>query len=170
MQVTIATKKDIKQLVALINRAYRGEISKMGWTTEADLLAGERRTDEVSILSLMRGTEAIFLKYCNEGGPVQGCVFLQKQGNKLYLGMLSVDPLSQAKGIGKQLLLAADHFGRSHQASAIFMSVISVRTELIAWYERHGYKSTGQTKPFPTDNKLGIPTQPLEFIIMEKSL
>ena len=85
MQVTIATKKDIKQLVALINRAYRGEISKMGWTTEADLLAGERRTDEVSILSLMRGTETIFLKYCNEGGPVQGCVFLQKQGNKLYL-------------------------------------------------------------------------------------
>jgi hypothetical protein len=50
------------------------------------------------------------------------------------------------------------------------MSVISIRFELVNWYMRHGYLPTGEIKPFPSDDRLGTPTRPLEFIILEKQL
>ena len=37
-----ATPADVPALVALVNSAYRGESSRAGWTTEADLLDGQR--------------------------------------------------------------------------------------------------------------------------------
>ena len=86
----------------------------------------------------------------------------------LYLGMLTVSPLQQASGIGKQLLAAAEVYAKEKNYPKVFMNVISVRYELISWYERHGYHNTGETKPFPADDRFGIPSRPLEFIIMEK--
>ncbi|MFI5129157.1 MAG: GNAT family N-acetyltransferase, partial [Chitinophagales bacterium] len=64
----------------------------------------------------------------------------------------------------------AENYAKAHGCSCLFMKVISVRQELIAWYERKGYCKTGQTEAFPADNKFGVPTQPLEFIILEKAL
>ncbi|MBV9988450.1 MAG: GNAT family N-acetyltransferase, partial [Chitinophagaceae bacterium] len=87
-----------------------------------------------------------------------------------YLGMLTVSPALQAKGIGKQLLKAAETYAEAHGCTAITMTVISVRHELIAWYERHGYRFTGERKPFPADAAFGLPKQDLEFIVMEKPL
>jgi ribosomal protein S18 acetylase RimI-like enzyme len=85
--------------------------------------------------------------------------------------MLTVAPHLQNSGIGKQLLAAAESYARTHQCSFIVMSVISVRSELIQWYERHGYRKTGETKPFPMhDQRFGIPKQHLEFLILEKKL
>jgi ribosomal protein S18 acetylase RimI-like enzyme len=173
--ISIAQQHDIPGLVSLINSAYRGEASKKGWTTEADLLEGELRTDEESIGQLMiAGT---FLKY-TENDVLQGCVYLEKQriqlpsapNGKLYLGMLSLSPAAQAKGIGKKLLAASEKYGREKNCETIIMNVISLRHELIHWYERHGYKRTGQTKPFPVDNKFGKPVVSLEFIELEKNL
>jgi ribosomal protein S18 acetylase RimI-like enzyme len=88
----------------------------------------------------------------------------------MYLGMLSVSPFIQAKGIGRQLMNTAEDYAKNHNCSSIFMKVISIRHELIAWYERKGYKTTGETEPFPADNRFGIPVKPLEFVIMEKKL
>lgn len=170
MPVLTADTTDIPALVALMNSAYRGEASKKGWTTEADLLLGEERTDRTVLDQLMRTPGAVFLKYVNAVNTIEGCVFLQQKGKKLYLGMLSVDPEVQAKGVGKQLMTAAIETAKETGCDSIFMKVISLREELIAWYERQGYRVTGETEPFPADNRFGIPVQPLVFVIMEKKI
>ncbi len=164
-----ASEKDIPVLNILINSAYRGEGSKQGWTTEADLLGGIR-TDEASLKELMQQPNAVILKY-EEENKILGCVYLKQEDNKIYLGMLTVAPQLQNKGIGKILLAAAEEEARKRNCIAIFMSVISIRTELINWYKKRGYYDTGKTKPFPeNDPRFGIPKQPLEFIILEKDI
>ena len=100
----------------------------------------------------------------------QAVSFLKKKDRGLYLGMLTVSPLQQASGIGKQLLLASEVYAKENNCSYIFMNVLPQRLELTAWYERNGYHKTGETNPFPDDNKFGTPTQPLEFIIMKKNI
>lgn len=170
MSISRANIKDIPELVELVNSAYRGETSKKGWTTEADLLKGALRTDIPSLIALINNPEAVLLKYSDINNTIIGSVYLEKQKRGLYLGMLSVSPLLQAAGIGKQIMSAAEFYAKENNCLCIFMSVISVRHELIAWYERLGYNKTGETKPFPSDNRFGVPTQPLEFIIMEKLL
>ncbi|HET6994525.1 MAG TPA: GNAT family N-acetyltransferase [Chitinophagaceae bacterium] len=170
MPIVQATTQDIPALEGLLNNAYRGDDSKQGWTTEADLLEGDLRTDATILQQLMQTPGAVFLKYVDDDNSVKGCVFLHKKEDKLYLGMLSVSPRMQATGIGKQLMAEAERFAKGKDCSSIFMKVIGIRHELVAWYERKGYSKTGETEPFPIDNRFGKPTQPLEFIIMEKKL
>lgn len=167
MTISIAVAADIPQLNILINGAYRGEAAKKGWTTEADLLDGVR-TDETALAALLHKPGATLLCGKDEKNIIVGCVYLEKQGDTFYLGMLTVSPVMQGSGIGKLFLKAAEEFAKKEHAASITMTVISVRHELIAWYERHGYHSTGETKPFPTDPAFGIPRQPLEFIVMKK--
>jgi ribosomal protein S18 acetylase RimI-like enzyme len=170
MAISTATLQDIPALEKLVNSGYRGEASRKGWTTEADLLQGEVRTDVASLEAMLADDTAVILKHTGAAGDVSGCVYLQKQQRGLYLGMLTVSPELQGGGLGKKLLAAADEYAMQHLCPAIFMSVISVRSELIAWYQRHGYHKTGETKPFPDDDRYGKPTQPLEFIIIEKKI
>ena len=170
MSITIATKEDIPSLVSLMDNAYRGEPSTRGWASEGNLFIGNKRTDKETVAQLMEKPGAVFLKYINEQEAMEGCVFLQKKSNKLYLGMLSVSPALQAKGVGKQLLNAAEKHAHNQNCSSIYMTVITVRENLIAWYERHGYVKTGEVLPFPVDEKFGIPTQPLELLILEKNI
>ncbi|HTL09695.1 MAG TPA: GNAT family N-acetyltransferase, partial [Chitinophagaceae bacterium] len=146
-----------------------GEDAKKGWTTEADLLDGIR-TDEDALQSLMQTPGAVMLTARDTENTIAGCVYLERQAGSFYLGMLTVSPLLQAGGIGKQLLYAAEDYVRQQGYNSITMSVISVRHELIAWYQRHGYAATGDTKPFPSSPAFGIPKQPLEFIVMKKTL
>lgn len=167
--ITVAGTADAGELERLVNSAYRGNSSKKGWTTEADLLGGQR-TNEAGIREMIAEPDAVILKYISEEGSLQGCVYLKKKAGKLYLGMLTVSPELQTKGIGKQLLAAAESMAKHLFCSIIQMTVISVRKELIAWYERHGYVATGETAPFPTDPKFGLPKQSLEFIVLEKQL
>ncbi len=169
--ISIATHKDIPAIVQLANSAYRGEGSKKGWTTEADMLDGEVRIDEEAIAKMMSSPRAAILKYENNE-QLLGCVYLAPllPGNELYLGLLSVSPDAQTGGIGKQLLAGAEKYALEQGCTSITMNVISKRLELIAWYVRHGYEKTGETKPFPSDNKFGVPKEPLEFIVLEKKL
>ena len=170
MHTSPASIEDIPFLVSLINSAYRGEASKKGWTTEADLLEGELRTDIPTLTDIINKPGATILKYVGEDGNIQGFVYLHQMERGLYLGMLTVSPALQASGIGKKLLAAAEAFAKTANCPVIFMNVISVRPELIAWYERHGYSDSGERKPLPDDNRFGKPTQSLEFIIMEKKM
>jgi ribosomal protein S18 acetylase RimI-like enzyme len=164
-----ATISDIPALNILINSAYRGETSKKGWTTEEHLLGGIR-TDEANLTELFLKENATILKY-TEKNQIIGSVYLEQQDKKLYLGMLTVSPELQGCGIGKKLIQAAESFARNSKLKTISMTVISVRKELIAFYERRGYKNTGETKPFPmTEPKFGLPKQFLEFIVMEKEI
>jgi ribosomal protein S18 acetylase RimI-like enzyme len=169
ISIAAATEKHIPQITALVNAAYRGDTSKKGWTTEAHLLEGIR-TDEGSIKSMLQKKEATILICTNDKNEMLGCVYLEKQKEEMYLGMLSVDPQLQAKGIGKKLLAASEAYAANSGTTAIVMSVISVRKELIDWYLRHGYRITGDKKPFPRDPRFGIPKQFLEFIVLKKTL
>lgn len=170
MPISKATIKDIPSLLKVINAAYRGEASTKGWTTEAHLLVGALRTDEISLLELFANENAVILKYTNNDEEILGNIYLEKQKDKLYLGLFSVSPDAQSQGIGKQLLKAADDYAKEQNCSAIYMTVISARHELIAWYMRHGYKPTGESKKFQVDEKFGVPTQPLEIIVLQKAV
>ena len=153
--LTPATTTDVPALVALINSAYRGEAFTQGWTTEAHLLDGQR-TDAAALLDLLAPPEATILLGTTPAGELRGSVYLQQQADTLYLGMLSVAPDQQGHGIGKQLLQAAETHARQRAWGRLRITVISVRTELLAWYERHGYRRTGTIEPFPTDTRFGF--------------
>jgi ribosomal protein S18 acetylase RimI-like enzyme len=167
--ISTATINDILSLIKLVNSAYRGEQSKKGWTTEANLIQGDKRIDADSLTEMMAKDGAVILLY-KQQDELQGCVYLEKQAAKLYLGMLCVDPEIQGGGIGKKLLAAAEEHALKINRNAIIMSVITQRHELISWYERHGYEQTNERKPFPDDGRFGKPVEPLEFIILEKKL
>ena len=110
------------------------------------------------------------LKYV-ESGEILACVELKKEGHQLYLGMLTVKPNLQGKGIGKQLLKAAEEEAVKQQCASVFMTVISVRKELIDWYVRNGYQLTGERKPFAfNDPRFGQPKMKLEFVVLEKKM
>lgn len=165
-----AVKEDIPFIVDLLNSAYRGERSQKGWTTEAHLIAGDVRTDEADVLKVYEQPGSIILKYTNDAGEIIGTVNLQQHERGVYLGMFAVNPNVQGGGIGKQLLKAADEHAKTIGSATIYMSVISVRSELIDWYKRHGYAETGERKPFVQDNLTGTHLQPLEFLILEKQI
>ena len=168
--ISAATISDIPSLLILLNSAYRGESSKQGWTSEAHLIAGDVRTDEENLSEVINRPGSIMLKYANASGEIIGCVNLQQHDDKVYLGMLSVSPHLQGGGIGKQLLFAAEEYAKHHLFYSIYMTVISVRTELIDWYKRHGYLDTGKRKAFREDGLTGKHLQPLEFMVLEKKL
>lgn len=159
----------VDELVSLVNSAYRGEDSKKGWTTEADLIEGTLRIDVPSIKEIIQKTGATILT-CSNGNSLLGCVNLQKEAAGMYLGMLSVSPAAQGLGIGKKLLEASESYAKDAGCHFIFMTVIDVRYELISWYERHGYARTGEKKPFPTDETFGKPRQPLVFDVLKKNI
>ena len=168
--ITIATIADSLSIKNLLNIAYRGEASKQGWTTEAHLIAGDQRTDDAGLENVMQQPGSVFLKYSNEDQQISGCVNLQKHQHKIYLGMFSVSPELQGSGIGKKILQASEEYAIRVECTAIYMSVISLRTELINWYQRHGYSDTGERKPFIEDAVTGKHLQPLEFMTLEKPL
>ena len=158
-----ATPADVPQMVDIINSVYRGEHSKQGWTTEADLIAGEIRTDEADIAQLMAQPTTTFLTAKHPEVGLVGTVFLSKKDNgKLYLGMLSVHLDWQAAGIGRKMLRAAEELALALGCTAVFMQVIPMRDELMAWYYRNGYQPTGERKPFDCDPRFGVPRVPLK--------
>ena len=169
MAITRAKLSDVPELVALVNSAYRGEGAKQGWTTEADLIDGTR-TDINSLTEELSDPSVTMLKNTDDDGKITGCVFLEKRSEKLYLGMLTVSPTLQAKGLGKQLLQAAEDFGREHGLKFMTMTVITKREELIAFYERRGYAKTGEVISLDIPEHNGIVKEPLEMYKLEKPL
>ena len=158
VRIRQADASDIPALLPLIEGAYRGEGSRRGWTTEADLLAGQR-TDAAMLAEILADPRQSILM-AEVQGAVAGCVLAAGRNDGVgYLGMLSVDPTRQAGGIGKVLVRAAEsavieRFG----ARRMEMQVFWQRDSLIAWYERMGYRRTGETRPFPMDDpRLGLP-------------
>lgn len=167
--ITIATLEDVSELNKLINSGYRGEFSKKGWTTEANILEGSR-TNEAELKEIIGANENTLLKF-TEGNQIIGCVLLVEKEQQLYLGMLTVSPMLQNSGIGKKLLQQAEVHAQALGLPKIVMTVISMRTELIDWYKRHGYIDTGDREPFPvSDIHISIVEQPLEFIVLEKKI
>ena len=169
MKLATATPADAARLTAFVNAAYRDEEARQGWTTEADLLDGQR-IDEPGMRELLAAPQAAMLLCRGADDELLGCFYAETRGPKLLLSMLAVQPAGQNRGVGRFLLQAAEDHGRRHGCTVSKMTVISVRTELLAYYERRGYRRTGATKPFPTDPRYGIPKQPLELLVLQKPL
>lgn len=167
-----AMTEDIPALHRLIESAYRGDSAKRGWTHEADLLDGQR-TDQAALTAIVNDPDQVILASA-DGDKIIGCVQLSRVDDTLaYLGMLTVDPDIQSTGLGKKLLEASESFCRENwNAAAIEMTVIRQRSELIAYYERRGYRKTGENRPFPHgDTRFGKPkTLALEFLVLRKDI
>ncbi len=167
--ITKATLEDISALNKLINSAYRGESSKKGWTTEADLLVGSRTTEK-ELIEIIEDKKNTILKF-TENNQILGCVLLIEKKDLLYLGMLTVAPELQNSGIGKKLLQYAEMHASKLGLSKMGMTVITVREELISWYKRHGYEDTVAREPFPVSDVFSQTTnEPLEFMVLEKRI
>ena len=166
--INSATGADLSAITVLLNSAYRGETSKEGWTHEEHLIDGEVRTNEETLQQLIEQENSILLKYTNEEQQIIGCVNLQQHADRIYLGMLSVSPKLQGGGIGKQLLKAGEEYAKHLKCKSVYMTVVSVRSELIDWYKRHGYHDTSERIPFEEDSITGKHLQPLKFMVMEK--
>ena len=166
-----ATPQDVSAVVALVESAYRGEPSRAGWTTEADLLDGQR-TDAAHVLGLI-STPGSRILIAERAGSVVGSVLLTSEGSDAYLGLFAVRPVLQDTGLGRTLLREAERIAHDElNAGAIRMTVIAQRADLIAWYERRGYARTGEREPFPYgDLRCGIPKRDdLYFIVLSKAL
>lgn len=159
-----ATAADVDAVVALTQSAYRGDASRAGWTTEADLLDGQR-TDAREVAGLVsRPASLIVLAEADAAHAVArdrllACCHLERQGGDAYFGMFSVRPDAQGHGAGRKLLAEAERIAHDEwRCRAMRMTVIDVRAELIAWYERRGYRRTGEYRPFPYgDARFGVP-------------
>ena len=166
-----ATVADIGAIVALVTSAYRGDASRVGWTTEADLLDGTRIEPEILRQDIVREHSLVLL--AEQDGELIACAHIADEGDAGYFGMFSVSPSLQGGGIGKQIMAEAERIVLQQWGHTVMrMTVIDVRDELIAFYERRGYRRTGITKPFPYgDARFGTPLrEDLRFEILEKPL
>ena len=163
--ITAADKKDAAAITELINSAYEGVAGSPGWTSEGTFMQGERIT-EPEIATLLGRADADCYT-CTLNGEIIGFVSLEKQAGFVYLGLLTVSPQVQAGGIGRRLLTFGEDYARAHGLGAVHITVVNIRYELIAWYERRGYRATGKTVPFP---KADRPKQAVELMEMKKEL
>lgn len=166
-----ATLADAPVIAALVESAYRGDASRAGWTTEADFLHG-RRTDVAEIEALLSGGNGRFVLFERDGAVAASC-YIERQGGACYFGMFSVHPPLQGAGIGRLVIEEVERIARDEWGcQRVEMTVIDIRAELIAWYERRGYLRTGRTKPFPYgDERFGLPQRDdLRFEYLMKEL
>ncbi|MER5480720.1 GNAT family N-acetyltransferase [Streptomyces sp. NPDC002734] len=166
-----ATTQDVDALIDLVESAYRGDSSRAGWTTEADILDGQR-TDAAAVREIVDHPSQRLL-VAERDGLLVACCQLEHRGDHAYFGMFAVRPGLQGGGVGRAVLTEAERRVReSWGATEMHMTVITVREELIAWYERRGYRRTGRTSPFPYgDERFGLPRRDdLEFELLVKEL
>ncbi len=171
LQFRAAGIDDVDAVVALVESAYRGDSSRAGWTTEADFLGGQRTDSDAVTLLLSAPGNRILL--CERTRELLACAHVEKQGEIGYFGMFAVRPTLQGAGVGRSVLAEAERIARVEwSCREMQMTVISIRTELVAWYERCGYRRTGVYKPFPYgDVRFGIPKRDdLRFEVLSKGL
>ncbi len=151
---------DASAISELINSAYRGESSRAGWTTEADLLEG-LRTNTQEIASIIKRDDAfILIGVLNDQIIATICCERQIAHGRYtaHLGMIAVKPTLQNQGHGAVIIQAAEAIAsREWRVVGFYMAVISIRSELIAFYERLGYARTGEFKDFPVNSALWQP-------------
>jgi len=178
---SFATIYDAPELVKLVNSAYRGDVSKKGWTTEADLLDGQR-TDYEEILNLIEKPNSSILVARTQQKEIIACCEIRiidanyfyptnETHKNLYFGMFSVNPNLQNQGIGKLFLNKIEEYGKKWNSKMIQMTVITLRSELLSYYQRRGFIITKHIVPFPSETKFGIAkVSGLEMVVLEKPI
>lgn len=179
-----ATPDDVPALLALVKSAYRGESSRQGWTTEADLLADDRIDAAGLLAKITAPGSAVLLGTSPAGGAgaptdqhILACCEVLRHpppSDLSYFGLFAVSPRLQNGGIGKSVLAEAERFAREEMgASRMEMQVVWLREELIAWYVRRGYVIIeGDTRPFPYEGLVNGEAlrDDLYFLVLRKDL
>lgn len=172
LRFRLAGSRDVGAIVRLVDSAYRGDASRAGWTTEADLLDG-RRTDAEAVSAVVE-TRGSAMLVAEAGGHLAGCCQLERRADgEVYFGMFAVRPGWQGRGLGREILAEAERLAREEWgAVTMVMTVLFQRLDLIAWYQRRGYRLTGRSRSFPYgDERFGIPRRPdLSFVELAKRL
>ena len=176
--ITPCRPEELPAIVELVNSAYRGTSATVGWTTEADYIDGQRTSLQDLQEDLAAVSRPVLLTLRKSpDDSILACALVDRHqapdGAEIgYIGMVTVKPDIQAAGVGRAILEAAEAFAQEHGAVRARMTVVSIRDTLIAWYERRGYRLTGERLPFPYDDpRFGVPRQPgLEFAVLEKPL
>jgi GNAT superfamily N-acetyltransferase len=167
-----AVLADVEAIVKLVNIAYRGESSRAGWTTEADILDG-LRTSVHEVERLIASEDTIVL-LCLNDDELLGSICLERDKAQAiaHIGMFVVNPLMQANGIGKRLLTEAESLAQREWSIGKFqMHVITIRRELIEFYERRGYQRTGIVNEFPVNPEVWQPKLAgLQLETLEKTI
>jgi len=167
----LATEHDVAPVVELVTSAYRGDTSRIGWTTEADVLDGGRIDPQVLLDDITRPRSQVLLAEHRDTGTLIACAHLAEDDGAGYFGMFAVSPEYQGRGVGKTVLSEAERIVYADWKLPLMrMAVIDLRDELIAFYQRRGYHRTGRYQPFPYgDARFGLPRRDdLRFEILEK--
>jgi GNAT superfamily N-acetyltransferase len=161
LTVRPATVADAEAVAALVHSAYRSEESRRGWTTEADLVGGQR-ADPAMIRHVVGLPDDVVLTAVDADDRPFACCHLERRDDAAYLGMFAVRPGAQGQGVGRAMLRAAEGYARDRWGSVrVEITVLNHRPELMAWYERCGFRATGESHPFPyEDNRFGRPHRP----------
>jgi ribosomal protein S18 acetylase RimI-like enzyme len=173
--ITICDPADLAEVADLVNAAYRGEGGQAGWTSEVGMVEGYRTT-AVALKEDLATSNGVSILVLRDAKDLLACVRLERtriRGQIICtIGMLAVRPGAQDRGLGRVMLHRAEVEGIAMGAQVARMTVVSVRESLIAWYERHGYRRTGETERFPyEDGRFGSPLRSdLGFVVLEKPL
>jgi GNAT superfamily N-acetyltransferase len=161
LDVRAATVDDAEAVAELVHSAYRSDESRRGWTTEADLVGGQR-ADPAMIRHLVGLPDDEVLLAVDDDGVPFACCHLERRDGGAYLGMFAVRPGQQGSGVGRGMLAAAESWARDRWgATTLEITVLNHRPELMAWYERCGFTPTGEDHPFPyEDQRFGEPRRP----------
>jgi GNAT superfamily N-acetyltransferase len=174
MLLSPAVEDDYAAIIDLVNLAFRGSGASASWNIETGILEGQRLNDSLLREDLAAKPDAHLLTYRDEpAGELLGTVWLEpKTEDVWYLGLLTVRPDLQNRHLGRTLLAASEDFAKERGANLMRMTVLNVRDTLITWYERRGYRLTGETVPFPYgDDRFGRPLRSdLHFVVLEKAI
>lgn len=169
MKFTHAKSNDIPALTSLLNRSYRGESSRVGWTTETDLLSG-KRIDEAGLLQLFNEPDSLIL-IVQSDETILATIHAHRENNTVHFGLFAVEPTMQGNRIGKALLAYAESQAfKEWKITTFIMEVISKRSELIAYYERRGYAQTGETITFPESDLWNPKVDSLKLAVLSKRI
>jgi len=122
-----ATMADVDAVTALQQAAYAKNRDLLG-VEPLPLLS-----DYVEIFS----AHEIWLMECPDG--LQGVLILEPRRDDLLIWSVATAPSAQGRGLGKQLLAAAEQRAKELGRSVIRLYTGEPLTGNIAWYGRHGY-------------------------------
>jgi ribosomal protein S18 acetylase RimI-like enzyme len=169
LRFSYATPADVPRLATLIELAYRGSDAATGWTNETDILEGPRSSPE-EVERLVRDPDSRFV-LAHDGDRLIGSALLKQQGEGAYFGMFAIDPRLQQQGLGKSVISRCEAAARElWNAKYLELTVISLRDELIGWYQRRGFRLTGERHPFPFDVATGALRTDFDLVVLQKPL
>lgn len=152
----IANHSDAESIAHLVNKAYRPETGAAGWTHESDWVSGDRAGSD-QVAEVMSKPDSIILLGL-KNSEIVACIHVEKDGGHSHIGMLAVSPKLQGLGVGKQILAYAEKYAHENfDAEKFIMTVLSSRTELMAFYLRRGYQKTGVVQDYPLSAGVGTP-------------